>query len=600
MSVPERNTIQVLKQTFHGYWGYLIALTILGILTAAADGISIASLIPILSFLLPAGSSGTGSIVTNVMQAVFAFAHIPFQFRFMIIFVAILLVARATLMLLFVSLRGSANSHFLSRTISRLYQLMLEVTWPFVMREKMGHLQNVILWDTKRAGQLLDTSVQFVQSVTGFLVYLAVAVLISPMVTVVTLIAGAALLFVLRPVIRRTRLFGEETSRLEKNLAQHVAEHIQGFKTVKAMGVAPTALVVARGYLDRLQTVLSRSVIVQSLGSILIQPFSFLFAMGIFAFSYYAGTFNLAAFAATLYLIQKIFVYLDSMQSSFSSVIQFIPFAETVLTFARRAEAAREPAALGGKEFSFKQELTFEGVTLAYEGGTEALSNVSFSVAKGDFVGIIGPSGSGKTSVADLILRLFRPTKGRIVLDETPADEIRIDEWRKHIAYVSQDSFVMHASVADNIRFYDSNISDEDIMRAAQGAHIYDDIMRLPQGFATVLGDRGVTLSGGQRQRIAIARALARKPEVLVFDEVTSSLDSELERLIQKVVEELRGSITLVVIAHRISTVLGSDTLIVLADGSIREQGSPKEMLQNPDSYLSRMMKLQGADNSIG
>ena len=272
-----------------------------------------------------------------------------------------------------------------------------------------------------------------------------------------------------------------------------------------------------------------------------------------------------------------------------------IPFAENLIGFRERASAAREIDTETHQAFSFNKEIVFADVSLKYEDDTEALSGVSFKIAKGSTLGIVGPSGGGKTSIADLLLRLFRPSTGQITIDGTPISDVRMAEWRREIGYVSQDAFLMHVSVRDNIRFYDDTVTDEDIEHAAKQAHIYDDIMRLSEGFDTVLGDRGATLSGGQRQRIALARVLARKPDVLVLDEVTSSLDSELETEIQKVISELRGSVTLVIITHRVSTVLNANSIVVVQKGKVLEQGDPKDMLRNPESYVARIAKMQSS-----
>lgn len=581
-------------RTFHGYGWYLIFLTLLGLLTAAADGVTIAAIIPIISFLLPGADAGTGGTIVHVMQVIFSLLHISYVFRNMIIFVALLVLGRSFLMALFVLMRGWGNARFFSQEIDATYTALINVRWNFILREKAGHLQNIVLWDTKRASQLLDGIIQFLQSLSGFLIYLAVAIVISPLVTLITVGAGVVLVLALRPFLRKTRVFAEETARIEKDLSQHVGEHVQGFKTVKAAGVGSEALAVARGYLARFREVFARGVLLQSLGSIFIQPFGFLFAIAVFSFSYYSGNFSIAAFAATLYLIQKIFVYLDSTQASFSMVVQYVPYAESILEFKEHAHKAREESVSGEKPFKFEREIVFDSVGLRHEGGTEALKDVSLEIKKGTFVGIIGPSGSGKTSFADLLLRLFSPTSGTISLDGISASEIRMQEWRRSIGYVSQDSFLLHASIRENIRFYDTSISDADIEHAAREAQLYDFVDALPDGLDSVIGDRGITLSGGQRQRISLARSLARRPAILVLDEVTSALDSELEAHIQKVVGALRGKLTLIVVAHRVSTVLGADEIIVFKDGGLAEAGNPADMLADADSYLTRIVALQG------
>jgi subfamily B ATP-binding cassette protein MsbA len=156
------------------------------------------------------------------------------------------------------------------------------------------------------------------------------------------------------------------------------------------------------------------------------------------------------------------------------------------------------------------------------------------------------------------------------------------------LAYVSQDGFLLNATIADNIRFYRTDLTDDEVVAAAKQANIYNFVMTLPDGFDTQVGDRGVMLSGGQRQRVALARALARKPQLLILDEATSALDVESEHLIQHAIDELRGTVTVFVIAHRLSTVQNADHIVVLDHGQVVEQGSPATLGANPNSYFAR------------
>lgn len=591
-----RNIFSVLNETYRGYRRYILILLGLGILSAVLDGVGINALIPLVSFLL--GDTGLPSdTISQLMVSLFGFFGAPFTFRYVLIFTAGLFVARAIILALFAFFRGRVNAIYLTSEVRTLYHAALRVSWAYMLRQKGGFIQNTVFWDAKRNAQLLDTVVQFIQSAIGALIYLTVAVSISPVITLVTIILGAVILVLFRPIRNLARAYGGEISLTEKLLAHHIGEHVHGFKSVKASGAAGRVGENAEGALVRMHDAVANSILMQGIGSVIIQPLSFLFIIGIFAFAYTSGNFNLASFAAILYLIQKIFVYLESTQGAIQSITQLIPYAENILTFKREAGNNCESEE-GDKPFSFERAIEFKNVSLAYEGRDPVLSRVSFTVPKGGMFAIVGHSGSGKTSLADIILRLFHPTEGEVLLDGVPVERIRLSEWRRNIAYVSQDAFLLHASIRDNIRFYDETISDVDIERAARSAHIYEDIMRLPQGFDTVLGDRGATLSGGQRQRVALARALARKPQVLVLDEVTSALDSELERLIQVVIDELRGSITLLVIAHRMSTVVNADRMLVLEGGLIVEEGKPSEMLSDPTSYVSRMMALQKSEGT--
>ena len=221
------------------------------------------------------------------------------------------------------------------------------------------------------------------------------------------------------------------------------------------------------------------------------------------------------------------------------------------------------------------------------------MSNVNFSLKKGEMVGLIGPSGAGKTTIVDLILRLFDPTEGKILIDGDDIKNLDIKDWRKNIGYVSQDIFLQNDTISNNIKFYNDDISEQDIIEGAKMANIYDFINNLPNKFQTIIGERGVLLSGGQRQRIIIARILARKPKLLILDEATSALDNESEIQVQKVIENLKGKITALVIAHRLSTIINSDRLLVIDKGKIVEQGKPQELLEDKESYFYKVYNIR-------
>ncbi len=211
-------------------------------------------------------------------------------------------------------------------------------------------------------------------------------------------------------------------------------------------------------------------------------------------------------------------------------------------------------------------------------------------------VGLIGPSGVGKTTIVDLILRLLSPTQGMILVDNQDISKINIYQWRKNIGYVPQDIFLINDTIFNNIKFYDDSISDEQIKKATKKANIYDFIQTLPNKFSTIIGiigERGIFLSAGQRQRIVIARILARNPKFLILDEATSALDNESEIKIQKAIENLRGKITVFIVAHRLSTVKNCDNLLVLEKGKIIEKGTPNQLLKNKKSYFYKVYNIR-------
>ena len=526
--------------------------------------------------------------ISQVLRSVFAFFSIDFTFRFLLVFIVSLFLVRAVALAMSSYIRGWITADFLYHESADTFQRLFASSWPYLLRQKLGTVHATLVRDIQRAGTLLGATSQAIQSFTGFLMYLLVALNISPLMTLYTLAGGGVLLLIVRPFLSRTRLVGEGMAGAEKQISQFIAEHTIGMKAVKTAGAENRALTSGNALLRALRALQIRLALVMSLSTSVFQPFTIIFIIVLFAVTYQLPGFSLISFAATLYLIQKIFTYLESGQGSLHTISELVPYVENLTTFKRELAEHIEPHEKKGNPFVFERAVEFKNVSFAYHDRTPVLEGVDFTVKKGTTAGLIGPSGAGKTSVADLLLRLFRPTGGSITLDGVDLESLDLAEWRRHIGYVSQDSFLLNGTVEENIRFYRSDLSRSAIEEAARQANIYDFVMSLPEGFATHVGDRGVMLSGGQRQRVALARALAGKPHLLVLDEATSALDQDSERLIQEAIRDLHGDVTVLIIAHRLSTVENADTVVVLERGRITERGSPEELLKNPDSYYTK------------
>ena len=236
----------------------------------------------------------------------------------------------------------------------------------------------------------------------------------------------------------------------------------------------------------------------------------------------------------------------------------------------------------------FENEIRFEDIYFSYPGREGVLKNVNMVFEKGKITAIVGPSGAGKSTVADLIARFFIPNSGRIMINNIDLKDCKISSWRRRMGFVTQDTFIFNDSIAGNITFGDDpgeNMGK--VIEAAKIANAHDFIREFPQGYNTIVGDRGMKLSGGQRQRLAIARAMYRKPELLIFDEATSSLDNVSEKVIQQTIQELARGHTVIIIAHRLSTVINADKIIVLDQGTISEEGTHQELVNKKSIYWS-------------
>ncbi|CAK7014498.1 MAG: Putative multidrug export ATP-binding/permease protein [Desulfovibrio sp.] len=231
------------------------------------------------------------------------------------------------------------------------------------------------------------------------------------------------------------------------------------------------------------------------------------------------------------------------------------------------------------------ESLTFENVSFCYQDGTKALDSINLTVNRGERVAIVGPSGGGKTTFVNLIPRFYEPTEGRITLNEKPLKEYTLESLRRCVAMVSQESFLFNLSVRDNILYGQKNAGDEDVTEAAKAAYADEFIRALPEGYDTLVGERGAKLSGGQKQRITIARAIVKNAPLLILDEATSALDSESEGIVQRALENLMQNRTSIVIAHRLSTILNADRILVMEAGRVVAQGKHADLLKTSPLY---------------
>ena len=241
---------------------------------------------------------------------------------------------------------------------------------------------------------------------------------------------------------------------------------------------------------------------------------------------------------------------------------------------------------------TLKGNLEFSHVDFSYIEEEPVLKDVSFTAKAGEMIAIVGPTGVGKTTVVSLIERFYDPVSGKILIDGIDLKDMSISSLRKNISMVLQDVFLFNGTIAENIAYGVENASMEEIIKASKAAFADDFISQMPQGYETVVGERGVRLSGGQKQRISIARAILRNTPILILDEATSAVDTETEAQIQQAIDQLAGSRTIVVIAHRLSTVMKADKIIVLEDGHLAEQGNHQQLLQR-DGLYAKLCRVQ-------
>ena len=586
-----KNDFLLFKTMFWKEKWRMLLLTGLGFFSGVLDSVGIGALIPLFA-IVAKDSSSKANRISDLVGTLFSYLGLNLNLHTILFFMSLIFLTKAITEFITGYIRIRIITQFQVDKRNDLYMKTLMARWPYLMRQKIGHLENILMTDINATQGLLNRLCFVAPSMASFIVYLLIAIKVSFPITAITLGIGMVILIFTKPVSRRLKKYTNVITRTNKEVAHHVNENVQGMKMVKALGIERDVADAEVGVFGQLQRLIIKSAMVKQLGTGFMEPIMFIFISLVFAYSYSQPGFSIGGFVVVMYLIQRIFNSVDKIQGSFLSISESIPYMYQVIGLDRATTENREQDN-GSALFSFKKDLEFRNVTFGYRQDTPVLQHVSFTVKENEMVGVIGPSGAGKTTIADLLLRLFEPLTGEILIDGKNISLIKLNELRTHVGYVSQDIFLKNDTVENNIRFYAKNISEAEIVAAAKMANIYDFIKELPSGFQTIIGDRGILLSGGQRQRIVLARTLARKPKILILDEATSALDNESELLIRQSIESLKGGVTVIIIAHRLSTIMNCDRLIALDNGAIIEQGTPAELLEDSTSYFYKVHHLQ-------
>ena len=581
------HAVQLFKEAFPQYNAKIAVMAILGFLSGALEGIGVNAIIPLFS-LMNASVFPMSDSISAAIRNTFIFLHIPFFPSYIAAFIFALFVLKAIVLFgsQYVTLRIMTDYEVKAR--NELFGELLNSKWSYLLRQKVGYLDQVLLSNINASSGILFHLGSTVLVLTNLSVYTILVLNISPLVAFLSVVFGATVFLCSRPAFIRLRRLSHKIVSGYKDIGHYINEHLIGMKTVKTSGASEA---VAQGGTRYFMHQRSLRIKMQSLQNIIncaFQPMGVLFILLTFGYFAKSHILNIASFAVVVYELNRVFIAVQGLQSEAQEMYTRLPHLLSVLEFQREVRLAKEVSS-GNGHFVFRDSIAFEQVHFNYHDTKKVLHGITLTVRKGEMVGIIGLSGAGKTTLVDLLLRLFTPSDGEILLDGIPIEDINIREWQEAVGYVPQDIFLLNGTIEENIRFYDITLSKDALVEAAKMAQCYDFITALPKQFGAPVGERGVLLSGGQRQRIALARVLARKPQLLILDEATSALDQESESLIQTAIEGLRGNVTVIVIAHRLSTIMNSDRLFVLEKGKVAEEGKPDELLKRSDSRFSQL-----------
>lgn len=496
------------------------------------------------------------------------------------------------------------NAKILQRFIRKLrmetYQGLLHAKWEFFLRHRKSDFNHVMTNELGRVNQGTFLFFQMVSSLLFTIIQIGLALWLAPLLTLIVLVSGGLLALFGRKFIRSSKRIGEQTTELSKYYFAGISEHFSGIKDIKSNRLEPSHM----DWFDRLSRKMERNFIqfnkVNSLSQLIYRLSSVILVAGFV----YLALEVLRTPAEQLLMIVLIFSRLwprfISIQTSTEQLASNFPAFRAIRELQAEYEADRELAGMtgvpDGERLHLQQGITCSDVDYRYEGSspTYALRGINLHIPARRMTAIVGKSGAGKSTLIDLLMGLIQPESGQVLADGVSIrDERQLLSLRGSIGYVAQDPFLFNESIRDNLKLAAPEASDEELWEALRFSASDGFVRRLPQGLDTVIGDRGVRLSGGERQRIVLARAILKRPSILVLDEATSALDSENERRIQEALEQLKGSMTIIVIAHRLSTIRHADQVIVMEQGEIIQQGGYQQLSQDQKGTFRQLLSYQ-------
>jgi len=471
----------------------------------------------------------------------------------------------------------------------KAFETAMQRPYRYFLENKLGVLVQHLYHETHHVAYVLRVGIEQIANVVTVSALIVLLVVVSWQVTAIFFLVGVVYGCTIWKLSKQAHIAGDERQRSETEAIAVLAESIAGIRQIKVFSGETRVRSLYDTWLQRFRQQelhhLSRSILPQHLTEIF-----WIVVLGVLMSFPALGVTKdaqavmplLAVFTAVAFRVGP---YVSRITQGWLMAKYYLPSLHLV----SRLLETSEPASSCGRAVkpfrSFSRSIQLERVSFSYGETSRALSDVSISFGYGKTTAVTGPSGAGKSTLVDLLIRLFEPTGGRILVDETDLADYDLESWLARIGFVSQDTFVFHTTIRENIAFGMPDVSLENIQEAARQAHAHDFIERLPNGYNTVVGDRGLTLSGGQRQRIAIARALVRKPDILIFDEATSALDNQSEAMVQQAIAAVAKTKTVIIVAHRLSSVVHADKIIVLEHGKVVEEGTHDALLMSGGVY---------------
>ncbi|PFM12624.1 multidrug ABC transporter [Bacillus cereus] len=579
--------------------GKILYVNLFGmVLISLLEGIGIILLIPMISMT---GIINIGEETTFIAPVSRFLQDFPKTTSLVsILGIYILIVLGQNLLQRNITLRDARTQQAFVRDLRiETYSVILKAKWSFFLEKRKTNLINILTTELARVSYGVNLFLQLLAAILFTFIQVGIAFLLSPQITIFVLVFGLLFLVASRVFIKKARILGGKTSELAKDYLSGITDQFNGIKDIKSNTLEASRL----DWLQSITTKMSN----EQMEYMRIRSSSQLFykvSMAILiAFFLLLSVSMFQSQPTQLLLIILIFSRLwprfMTIQSNLEQLAASIPAFKSLWELQEECKEAIEMQDIHQQKhitpICIERGIECKDVYFRYnkQESLYALQNINVQIPINSMTAIVGHSGAGKSTLIDVLMGLIQPEKGQVLIDGTPLTTDNLLPLRRAISYVPQDPFLFNASIRENLLMIEPNASEEQIWDALDFAAAAEFVQTFPNGLDTLIGDRGVRLSGGERQRLVLARAILRKPSILVLDEATSALDTENEVKIQSAIERLKGTMTIVVIAHRLSTIRNADQVIVLGKGEIVQKGEFNQLAKERKGVFRNLLGSQ-------
>jgi ATP-binding cassette subfamily C protein len=556
------------------------------------EGVGLTALLPLLqkAINVPAADVAAtdltaNSDIGNLVNSALSFFDIPSTVGSLLTVIMVGVLLRSLLILLADRKVGYTVAHVATDLRLSLLRALLSTRWGYFLDQQVGSMANAAGTEVMRASSAYLQAATAIALAIQTFAYFTVALLVSWKITLIFMSAASLVLFLLYNLVSKAKKAGRKQTHLLQSLLARLTDSLQSLKAFKAMGRENMADELLSSDTLKLNKALRRQVFSKAALRGIQEPMmSFLVIVGLYTMLVYLKM-DLPKVMVLIFLMARMLAQAGKVQRRYQMMAICESAYWSLQEKINKALQQKEPTG-GVTTATLENGISLNHIDFGY-GDQMILTDVSLEIPCRTFTSIVGPSGAGKTTLVDLMIGLFQPIKGEILIDGVPLPEIDLRSWRRMIGYVPQDTILLHDSVFTNVTLGEPSLSLDDTEYALRAAGAWDFVSKMPEGVHTTVGERGTKLSGGQRQRIAIARALIHRPQLLILDEATSALDPETEASICQTLKELRGQLTILAISHQSALVDVADRVFQISDGSISQVFVQKDR-QETLSPLSR------------